>query len=176
MMVYVQRPEALACAEADLWEGRMKRHIRDGSKAIVIVDNSGKMLILRYLFDVSDTESGADARRPWLWEYREEHYGAVAAALEKRFSRSGEDDMAARLDEIAERLAQEFWNDHREDILDAVPGSFLEEWRVPNPANFSKAKNSKSNLRQISACFSDKFAKLTIRSFRAFWEHARRIR
>ena len=153
LMVYVQRPEALACAEADLWERRMKRHIRDGSKAIVIVDNSGKMPILRYLFDVSDTESGADARRPWLWEYRGEHYGAVSAALEKRFGRSGEDDMAARLDEISERLAQEFWNDHREDILDAVPGSFLEEYDEFNvEASFCRAASVSMAYAMMSRC------------------------
>ena len=153
LLVYAQRPEAVACAEADLWEQRMRRHIRDGSRSIVIVDNSGKTPVLRYLFDVSDTEGGADARRPWLWEYREEHYGAVSAALEKRFGRSGEDDMAARLDEISERLAQEFWNDHKEDILDAVPGSFLEEFDEFNvETSFLRAASVSMAYALMSRC------------------------
>ena len=152
LMVYVQRPEALACAEADLWERRMRRHIRDGSKAIVIVDNSGKMPVLRYIFDVSDTE-GAEATRPKLWAYHEKCHDAVAAALEKRFGRTGEDDMAAKLDEISERLAQEFWNDHREDILDAVPGSFLEEYDDFNvEASFCRAASVSMAYAMMSRC------------------------
>ena len=152
LMVYIQRPEALACAEADLWERRMRRHIRDGSKAIIIVDNSGKMPVLRYIFDVSDTE-GAEATRPKLWEYREECHEAVSTALEKRFGRSGEDDMAAKLDEISERLAQDFWNDHREDILDAVPGSFLEEYDEFNvEASFCRAASVSMAYAMMSRC------------------------
>ena len=153
LLIYAQRPEAVACAGADVWEQRMRRRIRDGSRSIVIVDNSGKTPVLRYLFDVSDTEGGADARQPWLWEYREEHYGAVSAALAKRFGRSGEDDMAARLDEISERLAQEFWNDHKEDILDAVPGSFLEEYDEFNvEAAFCRAASASMAYALMSRC------------------------
>ena len=153
LLIYIQRPEAVACAEADLWERRMRRHIRDGSRSIAVVDNSGKTPVLRYLFDVSDTEGGADARSPWLWEYREEYHDAVAAALEKRFGRSGEDDMAARLDEISERLALEFWNDHKEDILDAVPGSFLEEYDEFNvEAAFCRAASVSMAYALMSRC------------------------
>ena len=153
LLIYAQRPEAVACAGADVWEQRMRRRIRDGSRSIVIVDNSGKTPVLRYLFDVSDTEGGVDARQPWLWEYREEHYGAVSAALAKRFGRSGEDDMAARLDEISERLAQEFWNDHKEDILDAVPGSFLDGFDEFNvEVSFRRAASVSMAYALMSRC------------------------
>ena len=153
LLIYAQRPEAVACAEADLWEQRMRRHIRDGSRSIVVVDNSGKRPVLRYLFDVSDTEGGADARHPWLWEYREEYHDAVSAALERRFGRSGEDDMAARLDEISERLAQEFWNDHKEDILDAVPGSFLDGFDEFNvEVSFRRAASVSMAYALMSRC------------------------
>ena len=153
LLIYAQRPEAVACAEAALWEQRMRRHIRDGSRSIVIVDNSGKTPVLRYIFDFSDTEGGADARRPWLWEYREEYHNTVTAALEKRFGRTGEDDMAARLDKISERLAKEYWNDHREDILDAVPGSFLEEFDECNiETSFLRAASVSMAYAMMSRC------------------------
>ena len=153
LLIYAQRPDAVACASEEIWVQRMKRRIRDGSRSIVVVDNSGTTPVLRYLFDVSDTEGGADARHPQLWEYREEHYGAVSAALEKRFGRSGEDDMAARLDEISERLAQEFWNDHREDILDAVPGSFLDGFDEFNvEASFCRAASVSMAYALMSRC------------------------
>ena len=153
LLIYAQRPEAVACAEAALWKQRMRRHIRDGSRSIAILDNSGKTPVLRYIFDFSDTEGGADARRPWLWEYREEYHNAVAAALEKRFGRTGEDDMAARLDEISERLAKEYWNDHKEDILDAVPGSFLEEFDEFNvETSFLRAASVSMAYALMSRC------------------------
>ena len=153
LLIYAQRPEAVACAGADVWEQRMKRRIRDGSRSIAVVDNSGTTPVLRYLFDVSDTEGGADARSPWLWEYREEYHDAVSAALERRFGRSGEDDMAARLDEISERLALEFWNDHKEDILDAVPGSFLDGFDEFNvEVSFRRAASVSMAYAMMSRC------------------------
>ena len=153
LLIYAQRPDAVACASEEIWVQRMKRRIRDGGRRVAVVDNSGATPVLRYLFDVSDTEGGADARSPWLWEYREEHYGVVSAALEKRFGRSGEDDMAARLDEIAEHLAQEFWNDHREDILDAVPGSFLDGFDEFNvEASFCRAASVSMAYALMSRC------------------------
>ena len=34
MMIYAQRPDATACAEYDLWNNRMGRYVRRGSKGI----------------------------------------------------------------------------------------------------------------------------------------------
>ena len=41
MMIYAQRPDATACAEYDLWNNRMGRYVRRGSKGIALVDDSG---------------------------------------------------------------------------------------------------------------------------------------
>ena len=41
MMIYAQRPDATACAEYDLWNERMGRYVRRGSKGIALVDDSG---------------------------------------------------------------------------------------------------------------------------------------
>ena len=41
MMIYAQRPEATACAEYDLWNDKMGRYVRRGSKGIALVDDSG---------------------------------------------------------------------------------------------------------------------------------------
>ena len=53
MMIYVQRPDATACAEYDLWNNRMGRYVRRGSKGIALVDDSGDRPRLRYVFDIS---------------------------------------------------------------------------------------------------------------------------
>ena len=40
MMIYAQRPDATACAEYDLWNEKMGRYVRRGSKGIALVDDS----------------------------------------------------------------------------------------------------------------------------------------
>ena len=40
LMIYAQRPDATACAEYDLWNEKMGRYIRRGSKGIALVDDS----------------------------------------------------------------------------------------------------------------------------------------
>ena len=132
LMIYAQRPNAVACAPEILWTKRMKRRIREGCLSVPVVDNTGTTPALRYVFDLSDTEAGVGSRLPWRWKYREEYYGAVSEALEKRFGPAAGDDMKTKLEEISKRLALECWNDRREDILEAVPGSFLEEYDALN--------------------------------------------
>ena len=83
LMIFAQRPEATACAEYDLWNKQMRRYVRRGSKGIALVDTSSDQPKLRYVFDVSDTSGGENSRRPYLWEYRQEHRGVVSAALEQ---------------------------------------------------------------------------------------------
>ena len=41
LMIYAQRPDATACAEYDLWNEKMGRYVRRGSKGIALVDDSG---------------------------------------------------------------------------------------------------------------------------------------
>lgn len=52
LMIYAQRPEATACAEYELWNERMGRYVRRGSKGIALVDDSGDRPRLRYVFDM----------------------------------------------------------------------------------------------------------------------------
>ena len=81
LMIYAQRPDATACAEYDLWNNRMGRYVRRGSKGIALVDDSGDRLRLRYVFDISDTGTREHSRTPWLWTLEESHTAPVAAML-----------------------------------------------------------------------------------------------
>ena len=153
LMIYAQCPNALACASEEVWTKRMKRRIRWGSVSIPVVDNTGKTPVLRYVFDLSDTEEVVGSRRPWLWECREECHDAVSAALEKRFGRVEGDDMAAKLEAISGRLARERWNDRRETVLEAVPGSFLEELDALNvEVAFQRAASVSVAYALMSRC------------------------
>ena len=91
MMIYAQRPDATACAEYDLWNEKMGRYVRRGSKGIALVDDSGDRPRLRYVFDISDTGIREHSRTPWLWQLEEQHIGPVSAMLERNYGVAGED-------------------------------------------------------------------------------------
>lgn len=127
LMIYAQRPDATACAEYDLWNEKMGRYVRRGSKGIALVDDSGDRPRLRYVFDISDTGTREHSRTPWLWQLEERHLDSVQAMLERIYDVSG-DDLAGQLTEVAGKLAEEYWTEHQQDFFYIVDGSFLEEY------------------------------------------------
>ena len=127
MMIYAQRPDATACAEYDLWNDKMGRYVRRGSKGIALVDDSGDRPRLRYVFDISDTGTREHSRTPWLWQLEEQHIGPVSAMLERNYGIVG-DDLAQQLTDVAGKLASEYWDEHQQDFRYIVDGSFLEEY------------------------------------------------
>ena len=153
LMIFAQRPEATACAEYDLWNKQMRRYVRRGSKGIALVDTSSDQPKLRYVFDVSDTSGGENSRRPYLWEYRQEHRGVVSAALEQRFDVSGENGLADQMERVAAQLVDEYWHDNRHDIVGIVDGSFLEDYDEFNiGAAFRNAAVVSTTYTLLSRC------------------------
>ena len=153
LMIFAQRPEATACAEYDLWNKQMRRYVRRGSKGIALVDTSSDQPKLRYVFDVSDTSGGENSRRPYLWEYRQEHREVVSAALEQRFDVSGENGLADQLERVAAQLVDEYWHDNRCDIVGIVDGSFLEGYDDFNiGAAFRNAAVVSTTYALLSRC------------------------
>ena len=127
LMIYAQRPDATACAEYDLWNEKMGRYVRRGSKGIALVDDSGDRPRLRYVFDISDTGTREHSRTPWLWQLEERHLDSVQAMLERTYDVYG-DDLAGQLTKVAGKLAEEYWTEHQQDFFYIVDGSFLEEY------------------------------------------------
>ena len=128
LMIFAQRPDATACADYDLWNKTMRRYVRRGSKGIALIDDSGDRPRLRYVFDVSDTGGRENARRLQLWQYQPEHEAPVTAALEQAYGISGAPGLADQFEKVAAYLANEYWQEHRRDLMDIVDGSFLEEY------------------------------------------------
>lgn len=128
LMIYAQRPDATACAEYDLWNQRMGRYVRRGSKGIALIDNSGEKPRIKYVFDVADTRATEHSRTPYLWEYRSEHEVAVSTALEGTYNVAASDGFGEQLNQIAAILATQYWLDHQQDILRIVDGSHLERY------------------------------------------------
>ena len=104
LLIYAQRPDATACAEYDLWNDKMGRYVRRGSKGIALVDDSGDKPRLRYVFDITDTGTREHSRTPWLWKLEEQHRDSVSAMLERTYEVGG-DDLAQQLEAVAGKLA-----------------------------------------------------------------------
>ena len=128
LMIYMQRPEATACAEYDFWNEKMGRYVRRGSTGIALIDATGYKPKLKYVFDVSDTGGKENARRVNLWELKDAHTDSVSAMLERNYGVSGKNGLAEQFESVASLLAAEYWRDHSRDILGIVADSYLEEY------------------------------------------------
>ena len=154
MLIYAQRPEATACASYDVWNKRMGRGVRRGSKGIALMDVGSSKL--HYVFDISDTFGRDGSRRPYLWEYQEEHSEAVTAALSEKYGITDESGLPYQLEAIARELAGEYWEQNFEDILASVPGSFLEDLDELNvEVAFREAATVSATYALLSRCGLD---------------------
>lgn len=128
LLIYAQRPDATACASMELWNEKMRRWVKAGSKGIALIrENESGRPRLEYVFDVSDTRPVRGARMPYLWEMREEHHPAVVAALEKQYGVGSQQDLGSRLMETASGIVEEAYPEYLRDLAYDAEGSFLEE-------------------------------------------------
>ena len=108
LMIYKQRPEATACAEYDLWNDRMNRYVKRGSKGIALLDMRGEQPKLRYVFDVADTGERKNSRPVQLWKMNAEHEQPIIRALDVAFDvPAGAGSLENHIMEAAERLARD---------------------------------------------------------------------
>lgn len=128
LMIYAQRPDASACAAYELWNGTMHRYIRRGAKGIALLNPTANGMRMRYVFDVSDTGTRADSRNVDVWQLTEATEPAVRKMLAEEFSADASMRLASQIDQLAERQALGYWNEHRRDILDSVDDSALSEY------------------------------------------------
>lgn len=127
LLIFAQRPDATACAEMELWNDKMRRWVKPGSKGIALIrETAGGRTHLEYVFDVADTRPVRGARMPYLWEMREEHHAPVLEALETRYGETAGEDLGDRLMELAARAVQEDYREHLRDLAYDAEGSFLE--------------------------------------------------
>ena len=123
LMIYAQRPDATACAEYDIWNNRMNRYVRRGSKGIALLDDNSQRL--RYVFDVSDTGTRRNSLNPDQWRMTYEFRQPVAEMLEKTYGVS-DPNFAQQLANLSGRLVEDYWDNNSRDVLDIVDGSLLE--------------------------------------------------
>ena len=127
LMIYAQRPDATACADYDIWNNRMNRYVRRGSKGIALLDESSGFPRLHYVFDVSDTGVRRNSRDPDLWQYNDDLKQPVSEMLAATYGISGE-RVSQQLADIAGKLVADYWDNNGGDIRAIVDGSLLMDY------------------------------------------------
>ena len=107
LMIYAQRPDATACAEYDVWNNKMNRYVRRGSKGIALLDESGGYPRLHYVFDVSDTAPRRNALYPDLWQINESLKEPVRSMLAENYGVHSE-SFGQQLADVAGKLVQSY--------------------------------------------------------------------
>ena len=127
LMIYAQRPDATACADYDIWNNRMNRYVRRGSKGIALLDQSSSVPRLHYVFDVSDTGVRRNSRDPEMWQLNDDLFQPVSEMLAQEYSIHHE-RLSQQIADIAGKLAESYWDNNSSDILAIVDGSFLMDY------------------------------------------------
>ena len=127
LMIYAQRPDATACADFDIWNNRMNRYVRRGSKGIALLDESSGFPRLHYVFDVSDTGVRRNSRDPEVWQYNDDLKQPVSEMLAAIYGISGE-RVSQPLADVAGKLVADYWDNNGGDIRAIVDGSLLMDY------------------------------------------------
>ncbi len=155
-MIFAQRPDATACAEYDLWNNTMRRYVKRGSTGIALIDNSGDYPKLHYVFDVADTGTRQNSRDVNLWRMEDEHVKPVQEALSAVFDVSSAVSLDVQIENVANWLAIEYWQDHENELADNIADSYLEEYDEDNRRmSFLNAATPSIKYEILSRCMEN---------------------
>ena len=127
LMIYAQRPDATACASFDIWNKRMNRYVRRGSKGIALLDQSSSVPRLHYVFDVSDTGVRRNSRDPEVWQLGPDLVQPVSEMIAREYGVQHE-RLTQQISDLTGKLVDSYWDNNSGDILDIVDGSLLMDY------------------------------------------------
>ena len=130
LLIFAQRPEATAVASMEVWNKRMYRWIKKGSKGIALIDyTSGPKNRLRYVFDISDTYKVRNlGKDPALWVLPQDDRSIAADYLQRAYGLDeGDGGLAGTLHQAAQESVREWLPDAFNELKLDVQGTFLEE-------------------------------------------------
>ena len=128
LLIYAQRPDAVAVAQLETWNKQFRRWVNKDSKGIAVFDPKGRRNTLKYYFDVSDTHEGYYGSRPVpIWQMNERYEQAVMKRLSDRFGEMEGSDLASVLMETAKNAVEDNLQDYLSQLKDCTKDSFLEE-------------------------------------------------
>ncbi len=131
LLIFAQKPEATACGEIAFWN-QHGRWVNRGTTGIALLKDTEAPYKLRYVFDMSDTNSHAGRTVP-VWQMRPQDESAVIEALANRYgtAQDGMDLMASLLG-TAKIVAEDNLADYLTSLCEVKAGSLLEELDADN--------------------------------------------
>lgn len=117
VLIYAQRPDATAVAETKDWNVKLKRWINKNSKYIALMTEKDGNLGLRFVYDVSDTNSNVYHRKFKLWTAEEKYHKEIIETLEDRFGKMENSD---NLPFAIMSTCFNIINDNMQDYLDEL--------------------------------------------------------
>ncbi len=127
LLIYAQRPDAVAVAQLETWNKQFKRWVNKDSKGIAVFDPKGRRNTLKYYFDISDTHEGYYGSRPVpIWQMSERYEQAVIERLSDRFGDVESTDLASVLMETAKNAVEDNLQDYMPQLKSCTQDSLLE--------------------------------------------------
>ena len=128
LLIFAQRPDAVAVAQLETWNKQFRRWVNKDSKGIAVFDPKGRRNTLKYYFDVSDTHEGYYGSRPVpIWQMETRYEQPVMERLSDRFGELESTDLASALMETAKNAVEDHLQDYLSQLKDVTADSFLEE-------------------------------------------------
>ena len=142
VLIHAQRPDATACAEIGMWN-RLGRWVNRGATGIALLRDPNLPYRIRYVFDVSDTNS-RENREISLWQMKPEYESEVMDTLQSRFQYDFDGPFGNCIEALSQQLAEEVVEDYLPDLLNNKQDSFLEELDDGSIARWFKEAVSES--------------------------------
>ena len=117
VLIFAQRPDAIACASMNIWNNNMRCWVKRGSKGIALLDNDNERKNkLKYVFDVQDIyKLDKLSKLPYHWIYRKEHEESIVNRFSDVF---GNDYNGSDLVEAVISLSEYLVDDSIDDIIE----------------------------------------------------------
>lgn len=130
LLVYAQKPDAVAVLPMASWNRRFGRWINKGAKGIALFDVSNKNYPrLKYVFDVSDTHEGEHAKEVPIWHMKDDYTNNVIKTRENVFSAvDNQSDLGSAVISACENAVSDSLSDYLFELCNAKQDSFLEDF------------------------------------------------
>ena len=126
LLIYAQKPNAVACADIDTWNKVLKRWVNKGASGIALLNDDKGYLKLRYVFDVSDTHSKY-GKNVSLWKVDRKYDNELIESLENKYGElSKKETLQEALISTAINLTDDNYTDYFNELLNNRIGTKLE--------------------------------------------------
>ncbi len=144
VLIYAQKPNASACAEIETWNKSLKRWVNKGATGIALLSENNGNTYLRYVFDVSDTNS-RHGKNIVLWSVTKPYEEYVIEALENRYGELEDNsNIAQAIISSANNMVEDNLPDYLSNLMYFRNNSFLEELDELNVRTIYKEALQKS--------------------------------